>query len=130
MNQDAEILLPNSDPADMVPAFNKASDISDGKPTIDSITRGASASGYLKELCEYYPNDRIAPGLQSAWLPDKSCYYVSVHRFPNGTIAGRTVIAKATSETLEEAEHQCMAIWRTIAKQVEEARRNALASSN
>ncbi len=127
--KDNELLLPNSDPANMNPAYNTASDISDGKPTIASIKRGECAAGFLKELCEYYPNDRIAPGLQSAWLPDKESFYVSVHRFPSGTIAGRTVIAKATAPTLEDAEGQCMSIWRGLCQQVEEARRNALSNS-
>lgn len=129
MNE-AESYLPNSDPADMTLAFNKASDISDGKPTIGSIQRGINAEGYLKELCEYYPSDRIAPGLQSAWLPDKDVFYVSIHRFPQGNVASRTIIAKATAPTLLEAEEQCMSIWRGIAQQVEEARRNAVTSTN
>lgn len=118
----------NSDPADMTPRAIPKDSVATDKPTIDTLTRGVSASGYLKELCEYYPNDRIAPGLQSAWLPDKELYYVSVHRFPQGNIASRTIIAKATAATLEAAEGQCMEIWRGIAKQVEEERKRATLS--
>ena len=98
------------------------------KPEIDKITRGVSASGYLKELCAYYVNDRIAPGLQSAWLPEKDQFYVSVHRFPDGTIKSRSVISKGLAESLEEAEKQCMENWRAICRQIEEARRNAKAT--
>lgn len=117
--------LPNSDPSNMTPRMMDSSEISNEKPTIDKITRGTIAAGYLKELCEYYPHDKIAPGLQSAWLPDKLVYYVSIHRFPQQNITSRAVVAKATADTLEEAERQCMEIWRGLCRQVEQERRNA-----
>lgn len=91
------------------------------------VKRGQCAAGYLKELCDYYFRDRIAPGLQSAWLADKEVFYVAVHRFPKD-IASRTVISKATAPTLEEAEAACMTIWRDIVTQVEEERKNAVSS--
>lgn len=87
------------------------------------VKRGQCAAGYLKELCGYYYRDKIAPGLQSAWLPDKDVFYVAVHRFSNGDISSRTVIAKATASTLEDAESQCMQIWRDIVIQVEAERK-------
>jgi hypothetical protein len=120
----------NSDPNNMVPRAIPKDSVHSGKPSIDSIKRGQEAEGYLKELCEYYQNDRIAPGLQSAWLPDKTEFYVSIHRFPSGRIDSRTIIAKATAATLADAEAQCMSIWRSIAKQVEEERRLVIASSD
>lgn len=102
-----------------------AESVATTKPSIDDIQRGVAAASYLKELCAYYPNDRVAPGLQSAWLPEKNIYYVSIHRFPAGTVGSRTVISKATADTLEQAERECMEIWRKLCKQVEEERRNA-----
>lgn len=89
---------------------------------LSECTRGQAAAGYLKELCEFYNRDAIAPGLQSAWLPDKSVFYVAVHRFPTRSIESRTVVAKAMHADLEQAEADCMTIWRGLVLQMEAAR--------
>lgn len=102
---------------------------SDRKTLLSECKRGVSASGYLKELCEYYRKDHIAPGLQSAWLPDKEVFYVAVHRFPTRSVESRLIIAKASSETLEQAEADCMSIWRKLVQQVE-AERHAKSGTN
>jgi hypothetical protein len=113
--------IANSDPSNITPRLMPVSQVKT-EVLLDSCTRGKSASGYLKELCEYYFRDKIAPGLQSAWLPDKQEYYVAVHRFTTHTIDSRQVVAKATASVLETAESMCMAVWRSIVKQVEESR--------
>lgn len=93
-------------------------------------TRGTDTAGYLKELCQYYFRDKIAPGLQSAWLPDKGVFYVAVHRFTTHTIDSRSVVAKATGENLEQVEADCMEIWRNIVLAVEMERGKSVRSSN
>lgn len=102
-------------------------DLKPGTPKLLSeCTRGETAGGYLKELCEFYNRDHIAPGLQSAWLPDKKVYYVAVHRFPTRSIESRTIVAKAMHANLEQAEADCLAVWRSLVLQMEEARKNAV----
>lgn len=89
---------------------------------LSECTRGQAADGYLRELCQFYNRDHIAPGIQSAWLPDKSMFYVAVHRFPTRSIESRQVIAKAMHANLEQAEADCMAVWRSLVAQMEAER--------
>lgn len=71
----------------------------------------------LKELTSHYHEDRVAPGLQIAYLGDKNTFYVGIHRFPMG-VESRTIVAKALSESAEMAIELAMANWRKIVEAV------------
>lgn len=94
-----------------------------------SIQKGTDHGSHLMELSAYYFRDKIAPGLQSAWLPDKKLFYVAVHRFTNHSIESRTVVAKATGTDATITEASCMAIWREIVVEVEAQREAAHAKA-
>ena len=71
---------------------------------------------FLIALTNHYSGDRIAAGLQTAYLPDKDQFYCAVHRFPTN-VASRTVVAKATEDTLEAAVAKCQEVWTGIITQ-------------
>ncbi len=67
----------------------------------------------LKEVQAAYPDDRIAAGIQLAWLPDKEGFYAAVHQFPSG-VASRRVVAKAIGPTSGDALSELLRVWREI----------------
>lgn len=78
--------------------------------------------GFLQALTEYYKNDKIAPGLQMAYLNDKNLWYVAVHTFPGDTIASRKVVAKATDSNFNSAVIKCQEVWESIILEEQKAR--------
>lgn len=71
---------------------------------------------FLVELVKAYPEHKIAPGMQTAWLGDKELYYAAVHIFPTD-LKSRKVVAKATEKTLQESIDACYRIWKAIKAQ-------------
>lgn len=69
--------------------------------------------GLQQELCAYYKDDVISPGLQLAYLPSDNLFYAAVHQFPSN-VASRKVIAKAKATTSAEAILACMQVWRNM----------------
>lgn len=68
---------------------------------------------FLRALTNHYSGDRIAAGLQTAYLPDQDKFYCAVHRFPTN-VASRTVVAKATEDTFDAAVAKCREVWDQI----------------
>lgn len=77
----------------------------------------------LRELVQHYVADKIAPGIQLAWLADKELYYSAVHHFPAG-LASRTVVAKANEPTAAAAVAKMMEVWRLIVKALAEDKKS------
>lgn len=67
----------------------------------------------LKEVQGAYPDDKIAAGIQLAWLPDTEEFYAAVHQFPTN-VASRRVVAKARAATSGEAISELLRVWRDI----------------
>ena len=65
---------------------------------------------FLKDLCAFYPKDETAPGVHIAWLPDKDCFYASVHRFKDG-LKSRKVVAKAMNSDMTQCLGDLRAEW-------------------
>lgn len=90
-----------------VSAVRRTLGIDNDKLSLDEI---------LKEITGSRPGDNIAPGLQIAYLEDKSLYYAAIHTFPMGTVDSRTVIAKATGPDLTSAMVNCLAKYRSAVR--------------
>ncbi len=67
-----------------------------------------------RELCEFYKDDKIAPGVHIAWLPDKSKWYASCQRFKNG-VDSRQIMSKGLEDTAFGAMSEAYRIWRDLA---------------
>lgn len=76
------------------------------KPKLDDCF-GPLLNRSLRRLTNYYKQDKTAPGIHTAWLPDKGRWYCSVKRF-KGT---ETILANAVGETLDDAITKAMATW-------------------
>jgi hypothetical protein len=75
-----------------------------------SVLAKNTAETFLKALTEYYANDRLAPGLVLAWLPDKNVWYGSVCRYEHGT---KTIVTRIErTDSLANVLKNLVGAWR------------------
>lgn len=66
---------------------------------------------FAKELTAYHVGNKIAPGVQIAWLVDKGMFYMAVHTFPMGIVESRTIIARALDADYETCLSKLKSDW-------------------
>jgi hypothetical protein len=69
---------------------------------------------FLKALTEYYSTDTLAPGIVTAYLPDRRVYYCSVRRYSITTFGlhNRVIVTASSSISSSHAVKVTMCKWK------------------
>jgi hypothetical protein len=84
----------------------------------------ATIRATLKQITEYYKDDKIAPGMVTAWLPGRKTFYCSIRRYGIGTENPRRadVITAYESTSYRAAVLGCVRNWRRLTDVIDAAK--------
>lgn len=69
---------------------------------------------FLKALTEHYSTDSVAPGIVTAYLPDRRVFYCSVRRYSAHTFAmhSNVIVSGASKRSADAAVSLTMRKWK------------------